>query len=158
MNISFPHSESCDHCPHHSAVEFAQEAAVRSGLRWSETRTQVYQTLLMAHRPLTAYELLNLVSQKYERSTKPASVYRSLEALMDIGVVAKIESANSFIACQNPENSHQHIFLICEQCGKIDEIADHGMSKQLLKEASSMGFHAKRQILELHGLCGACSS
>lgn len=154
---SHSHTKGCKNCPHDDSVEVAQGIAQKSGLRWSETRTQVYQALLMAHKPVTAYELLDLVSKRYDRSTKPASVYRSLEALIDLGVIAKIESTNSYIACQNPECHHQHVFLICDTCGDTEEIADHGISRQLLKEAGERGFSAKKQILELHGLCHGCA-
>lgn len=154
--MTTPHNSPCHRCTHHEALEIAQIKATESGARWTETRTQVYHALLMAQRPVTAYELLDIVSEKYKRSTKPASIYRSLDALMELGVIARIESANSYIACQNPELSHQHVFLICDQCGDVEEIADHGISKQLLKEASERGFHANRQVLELHGSCSGC--
>lgn len=150
------HTYCTDNCLHSHSLDRAQKIAQESGHRWSETRTQVYHALLMVNKPVTAYELLDIVADKYERSTKPASIYRSLDALMDLGVVAKIESANAYIVCQNPECTHQHIFLICDQCGHIDEIADHGISSQLMKDATERGFTAKRQILELHGECRTC--
>lgn len=150
------HHHPCVNCPHQHSLDLAQDIARESGYRWSETRTQVYHALLMANKPVSAYELLDLVSDAYKRSTKPTSIYRSLEALMDLGIVAKIESANAYTACQNPECNHQHIFLICEQCGVIDEIADHGISHKLLRDATERGFVAKRQILELHGQCQTC--
>ncbi len=150
------HHEACTNCTHTHSLGVAQDIARKSGHRWSETRTQVYHTLLMVDKPVTAYELLDMVAEKYERDVKPASVYRSLDALIDLGIIAKIESANAFVACQNPECEHQHIFLVCDHCGQIDEISDHGINRQLLKQAAEQGFVARKQILELHGECKAC--
>ncbi len=150
------HHDVCTNCTHAHSLDVAQDIARKSGHRWSETRTQVYHTLLMADKPVTAYELMDMVAKKYAREVKPASVYRSLDALMELGIVARIESANSFVACQNPECDHQHIFLVCDHCGQIDEISDHGINRQLLRQAAEQGFVARKQILELHGECKSC--
>jgi Fur family zinc uptake transcriptional regulator len=107
-------------------------------------------------KPATAYQLLNEVAKRYTRSVQPASIYRSLDALMTLGVVAKIETVNAFTVCKHPHHDHQHVFLVCDNCGRIDEIADQGISGQLQKGAESHGFKPSRQILELHGDCKAC--
>lgn len=137
-------------------LAFAEKQAKISGQRWTETRAQVYESLLHMGKPTTAYQLLEEVARRNKRSVKPASVYRSLEALISIGVVAKIESLSSFVACQHPEHNHQHVFLVCDHCGQIDEIADQGISGQLARGAATKGFKPNRQVLELHGDCQTC--
>lgn len=137
-------------------LAFAEKQSKISGQRWTETRAQVYEGLLHMAKPATAYQLLEEVSRRNKRSVKPASIYRSLEALINISVVAKIESLNSFIACKHPEHKHQHVFLVCDHCGQIDEITDQGISGQLAKGAATKGFKSNRQVLELHGDCQTC--
>ena len=139
-----------------SLIKFAEDQAELLGHRWTQTRAQVFQTLVELGKPTTAYQLLDEVSKRYNRSVKPASIYRSLDALMTIGVVAKIETANTFMVCRHPHHDHQHVFLVCDHCGQVDEIADQGISGQLQKDAESMGFKASRQVLELHGDCKRC--
>ncbi len=114
-------------------------------------RAQVYEALLDATAPQTAYELVKHLG------VKPTSVYRSIEALIELGLIAKIESLNTFIACQHPDHNHQHVFLVCDHCGKIDEIADHGISTKITTNAATRGFKTSRQILEVHGECLGCS-
>lgn len=141
---------------HKHLLAFAEKQSKISGQRWTEIRAQVYESLLSIGHPASAYQLLEEVARRYKREVKPASIYRSLEALAAIGVVAKIESLNSFVACQHPEHNHQHVFLVCDHCGQIDEIADQGISGQLSKGAATKGFKASRQVLELHGDCKSC--
>ena len=137
-------------------LRFAQEEAKRQGHRWTETREQVLESLLDAAQPITAYQLMDKVAKRNDRLVQPASVYRSLEALIALGVVARVESINAFIVCQHPQEHHQHVFLVCDHCGQIDEIADCSISSKLTKDAASKGFKASRQILELHGDCKTC--
>jgi Fur family transcriptional regulator, zinc uptake regulator len=137
-------------------LKFAENMAEEKGHRWTDIRAQVYETLLESGQPLSAYELLEQVSKRYRRAVQPASVYRSLEALEALALIGKIQSLNAYIACRHPDHDHEHIFLVCDHCGQIDEIADHGISRQLVKDATSKGFKASRQILELHGNCKTC--
>lgn len=132
-------------------LAFAEFRARQQGQRWTDTRVQVYEALLGAGAPVTAYQLVE------QLAVKPTSVYRSLDALMGLGLIAKIESLNTFIACQHPDHDHQHVFLVCKRCGMIDEIADHGISRKITQDAASKGFKAQRQILEVHGDCQDCS-
>ena len=137
-------------------LAFAESQAKKHGQRWTNTRTQVYEALLDFGKPISAYQLMDEVAQSNDRSIKPASVYRSLEALISMGLVAKIASLNTVVACEHPDHDHQHVFLVCDHCGQIDEISDQGISGQLAKGAASKGFKASRQVLELHGDCQTC--
>jgi len=137
-------------------LAFAEKQSKISKQRWTKTRAQVYESMLHIAQPVTAYQLLDEVARRNNRAVQPASIYRSLEALIEIGLVAKIQSLNAFVACQHPEHDHQHVFLVCNHCGQIDEIADHGISGHLEKGAAVKGFKPSRQVLELHGDCQTC--
>jgi Fur family zinc uptake transcriptional regulator len=137
-------------------LTFAEQQAKRHGQRWTNTRIQVYEALLDFGQPISAYQLMDEVARCNDRSVKPASVYRSLEALIAMGLVAKIESLNTFVACEHPDHDHQHVFLVCDNCGQVGELADQGISGQLAKGAALKGFKASRQVLELHGDCQTC--
>ena len=137
-------------------VAYAEKRAAQLRQRWTAPRAEAYDALLDHHAPVTAYALLEYLSNRHERDIKPASVYRALEALCEIGVVVKIESLNAFRACRHPQEAHQHVFLVCDGCGHTDEIADHGIGSRLTQEAAAHGFETGRQVLELHGRCQDC--
>ena len=63
------------------------EAICRArGGRLTPQRRAVLTKLLTASRPLTAYELLDLVRPE-DAAITPASIYRSLDFLVDVGLV-----------------------------------------------------------------------
>ncbi len=137
-------------------MAYAEKRAGALKQRWTSTRAEAYDALLDHDAPITAYALLEYLSHRHGRDVKPASVYRALEALCDIGVVVKIESLNAFRACRHPQEDHQHVFLVCDSCGHTDEIADHGIGRRLTQDAATHGFETARQVLELHGWCRDC--
>ncbi len=145
--------------PLHRKKALLDHAAIRAekqGHRWTPLRADVYAALLDHTTPVTAYKLLEFLSAQHAKDMKPASVYRSLDALCELGLAVKIESLNAFSACRHPEEQHQHVFLVCDGCGHTDEIADHGIAQKLDKDASHHGFRTRRQVLELHGSCKDC--
>lgn len=137
------------------------EAAARArqaGQRWTPQRATVYTALLSASGAVGAYELLARLEELHALPLKPASLYRTLDDLQMLGLVVKIESLNAWRACHHPHEDHQHVFLVCDGCGATDEIADHGIARQLAGNASQRGFITNRQVLELHGSCRNCTT
>ena len=72
--------------------------------------------------PLKAYAILFDIQKKGIKS--PLQVYRALDKLIEMGKVHKIESRNSYIACNNANcTSHSSTsFLICEICDSVTEL------------------------------------
>ena len=66
--------------------------------------------------PLKAYAILFDIQKKGIKS--PLQVYRALDKLIEIGRVHKIESKNSYIACNNTDCSSKTStsYLIYELC------------------------------------------
>ena len=60
-------------------------------------RRQVLEALLASHKPLGAYEIMDRLGSK--RRPAPISVYRALDFWRENGLVHRIESRNSFVAC-----------------------------------------------------------
>ncbi len=135
---------------------FAASLAAAQGQRWTEMRVAVFDVILRQDKPITAYQIIDKLSVQLGRTIKPTSVYRSLDALCALGLAVKIESLNAFMACEHPEEKHQHVFLVCQQCGSADELADHAVSKRLSDDAAHQGFKIERQVLELQGACRTC--
>ena len=86
---------------------------------------------------------------------KPPTIYRSLDFLAVLGLVHRIESLNAFVACGGQHQSHSAQFLICDCCGRIDEL-DLGSSDAVAAAAAHQGFQIDRVVLEAHGRCRDC--
>jgi len=138
--------------------DLAVQIAASKGQRWTDMREAVFSYILDQDKPVTAYQLIDKISQRKNKDIKPASIYRALDALSCLGLIVKLESLNAFMACTHPDSHHEHVFLICRQCGAADELTDHAVSKKLKETASNQGFKIERQILELQGACHDCQT
>ncbi|BBI51212.1 hypothetical protein HORIV_36330 [Vreelandella olivaria] len=76
--------------------------------------------------------------------------------MIDQGLVHRIESQNSYVACACPEHAHGFQLLICRHCGYVEELHLDEISAQLAALAKSRGFNVERQTIELQGLCQDC--
>ena len=92
----------------------------------SEKLTNNQQTVLdlleKSKEPLKAYAILFDIQKKGIKA--PLQVYRPLDTLIEIGKLHKIESKNSYIACEhkNCDSSTSTSFLICETCDHVTEL------------------------------------
>lgn len=122
----------------------------------TKNQTLVMSALEQATGPLSAYKILDQLRDDGFRA--PLQVYRALEKLLEIGVVHRIESLNSFVACRHPScDSHEIIaFTICEDCEAVAEFSDGNLSKNLKNIAVNSGFLPKQSTVELRGQCKDC--
>lgn len=125
------------------------------GQRLTRQRRAVLSSLLAAGRALSAYELLERLRPEDAKST-PASVYRSLDFLMALGVVHRLESTRSFIACEHPETPHRVQFLICRRCGQVVEAEDERIAAATERLGQRLGFALDQRVVELTGVCEGC--
>lgn len=147
------------HHHHHDAAgivrEVEHECASR-GLRLTPLRREVLVLVVAAHRPVKAYDLLESLRDGHA-SAAPPTVYRALDFLLENGFIHKLESINSFVFCQHPGEAHQVPFLICDVCEGATEVCDDGAIAHLIEQqAHGLGFSAKAQTLEVHGVCKHC--
>jgi Fur family zinc uptake transcriptional regulator len=112
-------------------------------------------TVLSAERPLTAYEILDLLRPE-DPSATPAGVYRSLDFLTALGLVHRIESAKSFIACAIPDHAHPSQMLVCRRCGTVVETEDPRVARATASLGRRLGFALDRNTTEFVGLCSSC--
>ena len=122
------------------------------------TRNQalVFDVLEKAEGPLSAYTILDKLRDQGFRA--PLQVYRALEKLLEYGVVHRLESINSFVACAEPHD-HSHsmtAFAICDTCGQVTEMSDHDVDHRLNEWVNSTGFAAKKAVIEFRGVCAKC--
>ena len=135
----------------------ALEALCRSrGGRMTRQRRAVLETLLVSRRPLSAYELRDMLHPR-DASVTPASVYRCLDFLMAHGLVHRLETTRSFVACEHPEHEHTVQFLICRQCGTVVEAEDRRVAAATERLSERLGFAVDQRTVELTGVCARCS-
>ena len=129
----------------------------RRGGRMTRQRRAVLGKLVESRRPLSAYELRDLLRPE-DASVTPASVYRCLDFLVEHGLVHRLETTRSFIACDHPEHPHAVQFLICRQCGSVVEAEDKRMEAATESLGQRLGFALDQRTVELTGICGPCKT
>lgn len=133
------------------AKSYCQE----KGARLTPLRERVYEILLNQDSAIGAYDLLDKL-RKTEDNAKPPTVYRALDFFLELGLVHKVESTNSFMACHHFASSHPVQFLICDTCGDVQEIQSAGVKETLEAQAEQNAFVILRQTIEAHGVCQKC--
>ena len=126
------------------------------GERLTPARLGAYAELLAAKRALTAYELIALLEKRQEKKIAPLTVYRHLDFLVRVGLVHRIESTQSYLPCDHPEHPHESQYLLCSDCGRVEEVHSDSLETELDRIASKRGFRPAKAVVELSGVCEDC--
>lgn len=128
----------------------------KTGGRMTDVRREIVLKMAELGEPKTAYQILDAANKKRKAKLSAISLYRTLEFLMEAGVVLKLESKNAFELCLNVEPEHSHLMMVCDKCGHVREIHDHALEDTLTKAAKKHGHTLKHHVIELHGTCRDC--
>ena len=79
--------------------------------------------------PLGAYAIIEALSKREGKPIAPPTVYRTLEFFLEHGFLHKIESRNAYAPCEHLGHAHQGVLLLCEKCGRSDEIEDPALAR-----------------------------
>ena len=118
-----------------------------------EKLTKNQQTVLslleQSNEPLKAYTILSGTQKKGIKA--PTQVYRALDKLIEIGKVHKIESKNSYVACNisNCNAMTSTSFLICEKCEKVTELEKDNLKSFFGTLSQSVNFEYSDHNLEI---------
>ncbi|MES9963333.1 MAG: Fur family transcriptional regulator [Candidatus Sedimenticola sp. 20ELBAFRAG] len=140
-----------------SALEGAERYCREHGLRLTTLRRQVLELVWTSHRPVGAYALLEQISSE-GRKAAPPTVYRSLDFLMEHGLIHRIASLNAYVGCSHLTHNHAPRFFICDQCGEAAELDDPAIDDAIARDAEKLGFRIERQTLEISGICAQCEN
>ena len=144
---------------HQGCINTAMDAADRlcseRGVRFTPLRRQVLELIWSSHESVKAYDLLDAL-RSGDKSAKPATVYRTLDFLLEQGFIHRIESLNAFVGCRQPDHCHELLLLICDRCHTVDERPAPGLMAAASQEIGAAGFTPNRQSFEVRGLCAEC--
>ena len=151
--------------PDHDHARCAADAIARAesvcrdrGQRFTPLRREVLQALLSSHRPLGAYDVIEVLARDHARPA-PITIYRALDFLIEQGLAHRIVSRNAFLACaHNHEERATVAFLICDRCDAVGEIPAASLAQPLIDGARHDGFAPKFTVVEITGTCAHCAN
>ena len=124
----------------------------------NKKQSLVMNLLSEANGPLSAYQILHDLNDHGFRG--PTQVYRVLDKLLELGMVHRIESMNSFVACRqekcHEKNKEINLFTICKICGSVQELLSNGLKNIVKSLSKDNNFLLKSSVLELNGVCSKC--
>lgn len=125
-----------------------------AGLRWTPQRGAVLAVLEGVEGHVTGAELVER-SRRIDPETTPSTVYRTLDVLEELGVVAHShgrEGREEFHV--NPVADHGH--LICSNCGHTWELGPGEVGSVVDGLLADRGFQVAVDHLSIEGRCAAC--
>ena len=152
-----PTTCDCAHDPANWAAR-VELACLRQGFHLTPLRRRVLDIFSGSDAPLGAYAILEELSRREMKQVAPPTVYRTLDFFLEHGFVHKIESLNAFAPCEHLGHAHHGMLLICEACGRSEEIEDKEVVRAIAEAASDAGFRPSHVVVEAKGLCRRCAN
>ena len=138
-----------------NALSDAAQVCADRGARLTPLRGRVLELVWQSHRPLGAYDILEMLARD-GRFAAPPTVYRALEFLLQNGLAHGIASLNAFVGCNRPGHPETGQFLICCGCGTAAELNDLRIARAVNESATEEGFAVQSHTIEVAGLCPDC--
>jgi Fur family zinc uptake transcriptional regulator len=150
-----PHNHSHEPPSVGTLIQHAEHVCVERGLALTPLRRRVFEALAASEVPLGAYDLVERLG--HERRIAPISVYRTLDFLIEAGLIHRIATRNAYLPCHHAHAPHETtVFLVCTRCGGVDEVASPEVARGIDSMAVKAGFRADDRAVEVAGECQAC--
>jgi len=124
------------------------------GYKLTPQRIMVLDTLHEAEEHITAPEIYARVRVKYPGINK-STVYRTLELLKEMGLVAETELGGERLYYHHAEKGHHH-HLVCQKCGKIIDLDEDLLLPLRNALRQTYRFEAELKHLAIFGHCLRC--
>lgn len=124
------------------------------GFKITNVRKQLINTFSNTNEPLSARDIYNEFKLKGINVNK-TTIYRELQFMIKENLLIEVHLNPQETSYESAELMHHH-HLICEVCGKIDNITNciaNNLEGDVLKKK---GFKIIRHSLEFYGTCNKC--
>jgi Fur family peroxide stress response transcriptional regulator len=115
-------------------------------------RLAVYEELA-GRRDHPSAESLHASLKKQYPSLSLATVYKTLQTLAELGMVARVDSPAAQARYDAIVETHHH--AVCTACGKIEDLFDSRLDR--LPPPKTAGFVPSGHSVHFHGLCARCA-
>ncbi len=125
-----------------------------AAFRMTKQRRVVLEEVQNSHSHPTAGQVYELVRRRMPRISL-ATVYRSLEALAERGLLRKLEMGGTQRRFDGDLFSHQHIR--CVLCGRVENVMVD-LPPQVATPEQKRGFEVTGCTIEYLGVCPDCQA
>lgn len=122
-------SDESHHHTHEIDAEELRKIFTHHGLRLTRQREAVYRALCASHHHPTAEQLLEEV-HRVDPEVSQATVYNTLDTLVDCGLANRIPANTSGGACRYDADMDEHVHIVLDD-GRIMDVPPD-LSKRLI--------------------------
>jgi Fur family ferric uptake transcriptional regulator len=136
----------------------ALDALGSAGYRSGNARRAVVELLGRQRCCLSAQEIFDRL-RAARRPVGIASVYRTLDTLVDLRLVKRIDAGDGVARFEpaDPGGDHHH-HLVCRDCGKVEAFTDARLERAIGKVAGGLGYEVDEHEVVLTGACADCGA
>jgi Fur family ferric uptake transcriptional regulator len=127
-----------------------------SGFRITPQREMIVEAIAHAGQHINAEEVFAKIRER-SRSVNIATVYRTLELLVEQGLASRIDLGEGQVIYATNQHG-PHIHLVCRQCGKVLDADQEMLSVFNHQLQSEYHFAADLEHISVVGLCMDCQS
>jgi Fur family ferric uptake transcriptional regulator len=138
----------------HDRARAILEELRSSGGRVTAPRRLVIETMVaLPDHHLTAAEIVAAVRER-EPEFYVSTVYRTLDLLVDLAVVERVQLGPGAAIYHVPHRPHHH--LLCEECGAVTEVSADLLDDLAERLDAEHRFTLRAQASTLVGVCARC--
>jgi Fur family transcriptional regulator, ferric uptake regulator len=140
-----------------SWAERAEAVLAAAGYKRGGARRSLLELLERQSCALTALEIEDALGST-QRGVSRASVYRILDELERLGLVARVETGQAMVRyerARDPAEHHHH--LVCDECGLVTPFSDDALERAIDELSGRVPLAVSEHEIVLHGACPQCA-
>ena len=126
-----------------------------AGSKRSSKRDRVLEVFLRQDGHVSADDLFDLVRREAAGIGR-ATVYRTLQWLVDAGVARKVDFGEGRSRFEPSYRHPRHFHLICTRCHSSSEFLSSDVEALLEEVAAARNFTTTQGTVQIHGVCEQC--
>ena len=125
------------------------------GLKLTKERIAVLREVFSSHNHFEPENLYLRIKGSGSKASR-ASVYRTLNLLVESGLVEKVTRTEKSNVYEHTFGHTHHDHMICDGCGSIIEFYSEKLENLQKEICIGNGFEGRSHTLEIHGYCTKC--
>jgi Fur family transcriptional regulator, peroxide stress response regulator len=127
-----------------------------AGLRVTPQRLAVYEALASTPDHPTVQELFDRLQAAFPALSQ-ATVYNTLEVMVDMGVARELHTAGDG-AVRYDANITPHAHLVCTDCNRVEDLPEVLLNLPRPEDISGAGYRIQAVGVFYYGKCPACQA
>jgi Fur family ferric uptake transcriptional regulator len=126
-----------------------------AGGKRSTKRDRILRIFLGQKGHLSADDLVDLVRRE-DRGVGRATVYRTLQWMVDAGVARKVDFGDGRSRFEPSYRHPRHFHLVCTTCHRSSEFLSSDVETLMEEIAGARGFETTQAVVQIYGTCEDC--